>query len=76
MLLTLLFINQWFYSRRKGESSLPAGFWLISLAGSLSIVSYGLIRHDLVLIVGQSFGLVAYVRNLALIMNERKNARP
>ncbi len=75
VLFTLRFIYQWFYSRRKGESSLPAGFWLISLAGSLSIVSYGIIRHDLVLIVGQSFGLVAYVRNLVLIMNERKKGR-
>lgn len=43
---------------------LPAGFWLISLAGSLLIVIYGIIRSDLVLIVGQSFGLVAYIRNL------------
>ncbi|MCD8293151.1 MAG: lipid-A-disaccharide synthase N-terminal domain-containing protein [Prevotellaceae bacterium] len=75
VLFTLRFIYQWFYSRHKGESSLPAGFWLISLAGSLSIVSYGVIRHDVVLMVGQSFGLVAYVRNLVLIMNERRGAR-
>ncbi len=75
VLFTLRFIYQWFYSRHKGESSLPAGFWLISLAGCLSIVSYGVIRHDVVLMVGQSFGLVAYVRNLVLIMNERRAMR-
>jgi lipid-A-disaccharide synthase-like uncharacterized protein len=34
--------------------------------GSLTIVTYGLIRQDVVLIVGQSFGLVAYVRNLMI----------
>lgn len=71
VLFTLRFVYQWWYSRRRGESRLPAAFWLISLAGSLSIVSYGCIRSDVVLIVGQSFGLVAYVRNLILLHNER-----
>lgn len=72
VLFTLRFIYQWWYSRRRGESRLPAAFWLISLAGSLSIVSYGCLRSDVVLIVGQSFGLVAYIRNLILLHNETK----
>lgn len=72
VLFTLRFIYQWIYSKREGVSRLPAGFWIISLAGSLSIVTYGIIRHDIVLIVGQSFGLVAYIRNLVLIKNEKK----
>lgn len=72
VLFTLRFVYQWLYSRRKGESRLPVGFWLISLAGSLAIISYGVIRRDPVLVVGQSFGLVAYVRNLVLIKNENK----
>ncbi len=67
VVFTLRFLYQWLYSRRKGESKLPAGFWILSLVGSLSIVSYGVIRRDPVLIVGQSFGIVAYVRNLMLI---------
>ena len=72
VLFTLRFIYQWDYSHRRGESHLPAGFWIISLLGSLSIVSYGFIRRDIVLIIGQSFGLVAYIRNLVLIYNERR----
>lgn len=72
ILFTLRFVYQWLYSRRVGESQLPAGFWAISLAGSLTIVSYGIIRHDLVLIVGQSVGVVAYIRNLILISREQK----
>lgn len=75
VLFTLRFVYQWFFSHRQGESRLPAGFWLISLAGSLSIVTYGLIRQDIVLIVGQSFGIVAYIRNLVLIKNEKKVSR-
>jgi lipid-A-disaccharide synthase-like uncharacterized protein len=66
VLFTCRFIYQWWYSRRHGESVLPAGFWWLSLVGSLTIVTYGLIRQDVVLIVGQSFGLVAYVRNLMI----------
>lgn len=74
ILFTLRFVYQWAYSSRKGESRLPAGFWIISLIGSLSIVTYGIIRHDAVLIVGQSCGVVAYVRNLCLIRKERKKS--
>lgn len=73
LLFTLRFVYQWAYSRSVGESRLPAGFWIISLAGALSIVSYGILRHDIVLIVGQSFGVVAYIRNLILIQHETKN---
>lgn len=72
VLFTLRFVYQWIYSNHEGKSSLPAGFWIISLIGSLSIVTYGIIRLDAVLIVGQSFGVVAYVRNLCLIRNEKK----
>ena len=72
VLFTLRFVYQWLYSRREGKSRLPAGFWAISLIGSLTIVTYGLIRLDAVFIVGQSFGIIAYIRNLILIKNEKK----
>lgn len=72
VLFTLRFVYQWLYSRKEGKSRLPAGFWAISLIGSLTIVTYGLVRLDTVLIVGQSFGIIAYIRNLILIKNEKK----
>lgn len=75
ILFTLRFIYQWLYSRHEGESTLPAGFWIISLAGSLAIVSYGVIRLDPVLIVGQSFGLVAYIRNLIILKKEKEQLK-
>lgn len=71
VLFTLRFVYQWLYSRHEGESRLPAGFWIISLAGALAIISYGIIRLDPVLIVGQAFGLAAYTRNLILIGKEK-----
>ena len=64
ILFTLRFVYQLFYSRHKGQSVLPTGFWVISMAGSLLIVSYGIIRTDIVLILGQAGGLIAYARNL------------
>ncbi len=73
VLFTFRFVYQWLYSRKKGESTLPAGFWIISLTGSLCIVTYGLIRHDIVLIIGQSFGVFSYARNLILLRNEKKS---
>ena len=73
ILFTLRFIYQWYYSRREGESELPAGFWIISLAGSLLIVSYALMRRDPVLILGQSFGLISYIRNLVILRNQKKS---
>lgn len=66
LLFTLRFVYQWLYSRRRGESVLPGGFWIISIAGAAMILSYGILRRDVVLIVGQAFGLVAYSRNLYL----------
>lgn len=71
LLFTLRFVYQWLYCRKDGESQLPAGFWIISLLGSLTIVSYAIVRLDPVLVVGQSFGLVAYTRNLILIKKEK-----
>lgn len=66
VIFTLRFIYQWYYSRRQGESQLPRGFWWISLFGSAVIVSYGLLRLDPVLILGQSVGFIAYIRNLMI----------
>jgi len=66
IVFTLRFIYQWIYSYNRKESVLPVGFWIISLTGSLLIVAYGIVRHDPVLIIGQSMGFVAYIRNLII----------
>ncbi len=71
---TLRFIYQWLYSYRHHESLLPIGFWIISLIGSSLILIYGIIRIDPVLILGQSFGLMAYGRNLYIGLNQSNYA--
>ena len=72
VIFTLRFVYQYFYSKKKKESMLPSGFWIISLTGSAIIVSYGIFRLDPVIILGQSFGFVSYIRNLAISRRNKK----
>ena len=65
------FIVQWIYSERKGESSIPIIFWYLSIAGGIGLLIYAIFRQDPVIITGQSFGILIYIRNLYLI--HRKN---
>ncbi|MFA7492387.1 MAG: lipid-A-disaccharide synthase N-terminal domain-containing protein [Proteiniphilum sp.] len=71
VIFTLRFIYQWLYSAHHRQSVLPIGFWILSLLGSGIIVTYGIIRHDPVLILGQSVGFVAYVRNIMIGLQVR-----
>ena len=73
LIFTLRFVYQWYYSYQRHASLLPLGFWIISLIGSGTIVIYGIIRRDPVLILGQSFGFVAYARNIVLLSRQHKS---
>lgn len=72
IIFTLRFVYQWIYSMRRNESVLPIGFWIISLIGSGIIASYGVIRVDPILILGQSVGFIAYTRNIDIYRKELK----
>ena len=61
------FIIQWLYSERLGKSSIPVIFWYLSIFGGLGLLTYAIFRQDPVIIVGQTFGIFIYVRNLYLI---------
>lgn len=67
IIFTIRFVYQWIHSERNKESTLPMGFWVLSLIGALMILSYAIIRQDPVLFVGHLFGLIIYVRNAYLI---------
>ena len=67
------FIYQWVYSVRHKESALPLGFWIIAVIGSIMIITYGAIRHDWVLIIGQ-LGIIVSIRNIMIALKyDRKN---
>lgn len=68
-------IYQLLYSRKRKKSILPMGHWVLAVIGSTMIISYGLIRHDWVLAIGQ-FSIFFSIRNLMISAaeNRRKNA--
>lgn len=61
------FVLQWLYSEFKRRSVIPVGFWYLSMLGSALLLVYAIYREDPVFIIGQSFGLLVYLRNLQLI---------
>ena len=64
------FIVQWLYSEKKGESSIPTAFWYLSIFGGIGLLIYAIFREDPVIILGQTFGIFIYLRNLFLIYNK------
>ncbi len=71
IIFTFRFIYQWWYSKSRGESLLPSGFWILSIIGSVITICYGVFRKDPVLIIGQSAGFATYARNLWLAKKEQ-----
>ena len=69
------FIFQWVYSEKKGESSIPVIFWYLSIFGGLGLLTYAIFRKDPVIIIGQSFGIFIYLRNLFLIYKKKSNEK-
>lgn len=67
VVFTFRFVYQWIHAERHKESTLPMGFWVLSLIGAGLILTYAIIRKDPVLFVGHLFGLIIYIRNAYLI---------
>ena len=70
IIFTLRFIYQWIYSEKNKESTLPFGFWLLSLIGSIMILIYAILRKDPVLLVGHLMGSAIYFRNILLLKKQ------
>lgn len=70
IVFTLRFVYQWMYSEKHKESSLPFGFWALSLIGSLLILTYAIFRKDPVLLVGHLLGATIYFRNLLILKKQ------
>lgn len=71
-LFTGRFLVQWIASERAGRSVVPFSFWILSISGGTLLLVYALYRRDPVFILGQGLGVVIYVRNLVLVLRERR----
>jgi lipid-A-disaccharide synthase-like uncharacterized protein len=70
-LFFMRFFVQWLYAEKHKKSVFPVSFWYFSLGGSTILLTYAIMRQDIVFIVGQSTGLFIYSRNLYFIYQER-----
>lgn len=75
MLFGSRFIVQWLASEKKKQSYIPVHFWYLSLCGGIVTAIYAIHRRDPVFIIGQSAGLIVYVRNLMLIHRSNRADR-
>lgn len=75
ILFSMRFIIQWIASEKQRRSVVPELFWWFSIIGGLTLLAYALHRQDPVFILGQSLGVVIYLRNLWLIYAEKRTAR-
>ncbi|MGQ7791630.1 lipid-A-disaccharide synthase N-terminal domain-containing protein [Faunimonas sp. B44] len=73
-LFMMRFVVQWIASERVGRSIVPVAFWFFSLGGGFLLLIYAIQRQDPVFIAGQGLGLVIYVRNLWLILREKRQS--
>ena len=66
------FLTQWIASERAGRSVVPTSFWFQSLLGASILLSYFVLRRDLIGVFGQLFGWPIYLRNVVLIRRTRQ----
>ena len=59
-------ILQWFKSEQQGKVISPVIFWQISLLASIIMLTYGILRSDFPIILGQLLVYSIYIRNLQL----------
>ncbi len=72
IMFSMRFILQWMESEKQKKSVMPVSFWYFSMFGSLILLSYAIYQKDPVFIIGQSFGMIVYLRNLYFIFKDRK----
>jgi lipid-A-disaccharide synthase-like uncharacterized protein len=61
------FFVQWYATEKLKRVVVPTGFWWLSLAGSLLLLSYALFyQRDSVFIFAYAFTWIPYIRNLVI----------
>jgi lipid-A-disaccharide synthase-like uncharacterized protein len=63
---------QWIASERQKRSVVPLAFWVFSVAGAITLLSYAIYRLDPVFIAAEAMGLLIYARNLSFLRRSRR----
>ncbi len=72
LLFAARFLVQWISSERAGKSVIPFAFWIFSMGGGLMTLVYGIVKREPVIILGQGLATIIYVRNIMLIVKDKK----
>ncbi|MGN6284758.1 MAG: lipid-A-disaccharide synthase N-terminal domain-containing protein [Afipia sp.] len=72
LFFTARFLVQWISSERAGKSVVPMAFWFCSMGGGVMTLIYGIAKREPVIILGQALATVIYVRNIMLILKNRR----
>lgn len=73
-LFFMRFFVQWIASEKAKKSVVPDLFWYFSLGGGAVLLFYAIHRQDPVFILGQSMGLLIYLRNIHFLKNTGHDA--
>lgn len=66
LLFSFRLLVQWVSSEKERKVVAPTVFWFISLIASLLFFTYGYLRNDFAIILGQFITYYIYIRNLQL----------
>jgi lipid-A-disaccharide synthase-like uncharacterized protein len=66
------FLIQWLRSEQAGHSVVPLVFWYVSIVGGLISFTYAVHLHAWPLVLGQALPLPIYVRNVYMILRDRR----
>ena len=70
-LFSMRFLVQWIYSEKRKESVIPIAFWYFSISGAILLWIYGVHRKEAPIVLGATFGILVYLRNLILIYRKK-----
>jgi lipid-A-disaccharide synthase-like uncharacterized protein len=75
LLFTARFLVQWISSERAGKSVVPMAFWFFSMGGGAMTLIYGIAKREPVIILGQGLATIIYLRNIMLIVKDRRSSK-
>ncbi|MFA6094868.1 MAG: lipid-A-disaccharide synthase N-terminal domain-containing protein [Candidatus Paceibacterota bacterium] len=67
------FFIQWYYSEIHKKTVVPHSFWYLSIIGAGMTLVYAIHQHDPVFMIGYSFSIILYIRNLQIARKERES---
>ena len=66
-------VVQWLASEKNSKSVIPVAFWWFSLIGGLITLFYAYHLNSFPFMLAQFIGIFIYLRNLFLIIKEKKD---